>query len=525
MINMGQKQAIIIGHFSDGKSARALSRDLGINRRTVQKYIDEHKQLLCRGDGPIPAKGIVDPPRYCSTGRIRRALTAEVRRKLDGYLELNAQRRKAGLGKQQMKRTDMHEELLAAGHQIGYNTVCTYVRGRLQASQEAFIRQVYSPGQSVEFDWGEVRLNLGGQLKRLMLAVFTSAYSNHRYALLFYRQDMVSFLSAHAAYFTAVGGVAGELVYDNMRVAVRRFACRNEDKEATEDLLRLSAYYGFRYRFCNARRGNEKGHVERSVEYVRRKAFSQHIEFADLASANAHLGRRLEVLNQRPAKGQESTITQRFAEEQAMMKPLPIQPFDASEVRLAKVDKYCCVRIDNNYYSVSDHLVGQYVQARVHALHIELYDRQSEQLLATHQRRHTSHQYYMQLAHFLPTLCQKPGALLGSLAWQQADQCLQQLLRQHFDEAQPQLFIELLRWTQQHHFPYTDLQQAVEHLHGCRPHLPVEPEAVKIYLQAKSRCPIPGTAKKSGALRGAISRQAQQQLQQHQQLFNLSKTA
>ena len=524
MINMRQKQAIIIGHFSDGKSARALSRELGINRRTVQKYIDEHKQLLCGGDDPIPANGILEPPRYCSTGRTRRALTEEVCRKLDGYLELNAERRKAGLGKQQMKRTDMHEELLAAGHQIGYNTVCTYVRARLQRGREAFIRQVYSPGQSVEFDWGEVRLNLGGQLKRLMLAVFTSAYSNHRYALLFYRQDMVSFLSAHVAYFIAVGGVAGELVYDNMRVAVRRFACRNEDKEATADLLRLSAYYGFRYRFCNARRGNEKGHVERSVEYVRRKAFSQHIEFADLAAANAHLHHRLEVLNQRPAKGQELTIAQRFVEEQAVMKPLPIQPFDASEVRLAKVDKYCCVRIDNNYYSVSDHLVGQYVQARVHALHIELYDRQSEQLLATHHRRHTSHQYYMQLAHFLPTLCQKPGALLGSLAWQQADQCLQQLLRQHFDQAQPQLFIELLRWAQQHHFDYTELQQAVEHLHGCRPHLPVEPEAVKIHLQATSRCPTPGTAKKSGAPRGSISRQAQQQLQQHQQLFNLSKT-
>ena len=524
MINMGQKQAIIIGHFSDGKSARALSRDLGINRRTVQKYIDEHKQLLCGSDDSIPANGIVDPPRYRSVGCIRRALPEEVCRKLDGYLELNAERRNAGLGKQQMKRTDMHEALLAAGHQIGYNTVCTYVRGRLQRGREAFIRQVYSPGQSVEFDWGEVRLHLGGQLKRLMLAVFTSAYSNHRYALLFYRQDMVSFLSAHVAYFIAVGGVAGELVYDNMRVAVRRFACRNEDKEATEDLLRLSAYYGFRYRFCNARRGNEKGHVERSVEYVRRKAFSQQIEFADLAAANAHLHSRLEVLNQRPAKGQELTIAQRFVEEQGVMKPLPIQPFDASEVRLVKVDKYCCVRIDNNYYSVSDHLVGQYIQARVHALHIELYDRQSEQLLATHQRHHTSHQYYMQLAHFLPTLCQKPGALLGSLAWQQADQCLQQLLRQHFDEAQPQLFIELLRWAQQHHFDYTELQQAVEHLHRCRPHLPVEPEAVKIHLQATSRCPTPGAAKKSGAPRGSISRQAQQQLQQHQQLFNLSKT-
>ena len=524
MINMGQKQRIIIGHFSDGKSARALSRELGLNRRTVQKYIDQHRASLSGTREDLPEQGIVEAPRYRCGSRPKRALTKEVCDLLDSYLELNRQRMLAGLAKQQMKRTDMHEALLARGHQIGYNTVCTYIRSRLRGGNEAFIRQSYSPGQSVEFDWAEVRLQLGGHLKRLMLAVFTSAYSNHRYALLFYRQDMVSFLSAHVAYFTVVGKVAGELVYDNMRVAIRRFACRNRDKEATEELLRLSAYYGFRYRFCNVRRGNEKGHVERSVEYVRRKAFSQHIEFEDLAAANAHLLDRLQVLNQRPVRGQDQTIAQRFAEEQAVMKSAPAQAFDSSEVRLAKVDKYCCVRIDNNYYSVADHMVGKYVQARVYARRIELYDHHKAHLVATHQRRHTSHRYYLQLAHFLPTLCQKPGALLGSLAWQQADQRLRELLHTHFDEQQPQLFIELLRWTQQQGFSYTDLQQAVDHLHRCRPHLPVDPDAVKIHLQAKPRTK-PETGGKNNASNTNITRQARQQLHQHQQLFKLTKTA
>ena len=31
----------------------------------------------------------------------------------------------------------------------------------------------------------------------------------------------------------------------------------------------MQAFYGFDYRFCNARAGWEKGHVERSVDYVR----------------------------------------------------------------------------------------------------------------------------------------------------------------------------------------------------------------------------------------------------------------
>jgi len=80
---------------------------------------------------------------------------------------------------------------------------------------------------------------------------------------------MESFLDAHVKFFNKVGGVYKTIVYDNMKVAVAKFVSRTE-KEPTEDLLKLSMYYRFKYRFCNAKRGNEKGHVEKSVEYIRR---------------------------------------------------------------------------------------------------------------------------------------------------------------------------------------------------------------------------------------------------------------
>ena len=82
------------------------------------------------------------------------------------------------------------------------------------------------------------------------------------------------------------------MVYDNMRVAVRRFVGLTE-KEPTTALTELSIYYGFKYRFCNICSGNEKGHVERSVEYVRRKVFSgpECDKFDTLAEANKFLFR------------------------------------------------------------------------------------------------------------------------------------------------------------------------------------------------------------------------------------------
>lgn len=72
------------------------------------------------------------------------------------------------------------------------------------------------------------------------------------------------------------------MVYDNMRVAViKKFA--GEEKKNSQTLLRMSNFYRYHYRFCNARAGWEKGHVERSVEYVRRKDFSINKHYTSLA--------------------------------------------------------------------------------------------------------------------------------------------------------------------------------------------------------------------------------------------------
>ncbi|MFT4668380.1 MAG: hypothetical protein ACI9XB_005364, partial [Gammaproteobacteria bacterium] len=43
-------------------------------------------------------------------------------------------------------------------------------------------------------------------MKTFMLAVFTSCFSNHRWARLYHRQDTSSFLDSHAQYFSFTGG-------------------------------------------------------------------------------------------------------------------------------------------------------------------------------------------------------------------------------------------------------------------------------------------------------------------------------
>ena len=45
MISMYTKQEIILQSYREGKSQRQISRDLGLSRKTVKRYVEEYKNL------------------------------------------------------------------------------------------------------------------------------------------------------------------------------------------------------------------------------------------------------------------------------------------------------------------------------------------------------------------------------------------------------------------------------------------------------------------------------------------------
>jgi transposase len=303
MIKMSMKQKIILLRHRDGYSERRITRELGINRETVRRYLTEYNKAREKlTDSPdldeVLIEDLVKIPRYNSSSRVKKKFTDEISQEVDRLLKANEEKRSRGLHKQMMKKIDILEHLQELGYDIGYTSVCDHINRKLINRKEAFIRQIYNPGDVCEFDWGEVKLKIGGKLQRLYMAVFTPAMSNYRYAILFHRQDTAAFLQAHVLFFEHVGGVFHTMVYDNMRVAIRRFVGPTE-KEPTEALLKLSTYYQFHFRFCNIASGNEKGHVERSVEFVRRKSFCYKDSFPTLEPANSWLVETCNRLNTR----------------------------------------------------------------------------------------------------------------------------------------------------------------------------------------------------------------------------------
>lgn len=312
MIRLDQKAEILMKYFRENKSQRAISRELGISRTTVQKYIKEfeskNKALreLKKDEDHNKAEILLlieemaSKPKYDTSKRAKIKLTDDVLKEIDELVSENEKNRLMGRTKQLMKKIDIHEELVERGYDIGYTTVCNYIKETYE-KKEAYIRQEYDLGETLEFDWGEVKLTIDGRETTLNMGLFTTAKGSYHYAKLYQNQKMENFLDIHVKAFNQIGGVHREVVYDNMKQAVKRFVGRNE-KEATEDLIKISLYYGFRYRFCNIASGNEKGHVERGVEFVRRKAFSSKSDFNSIEEANKHLEEKLLKLNSKKKK-------------------------------------------------------------------------------------------------------------------------------------------------------------------------------------------------------------------------------
>ena len=465
---MYTKQEIIIRSHREGKSNRQISRELQINRKTIKKYIEEYENLQKEASRPETALStfLSSPPVYRTGIRSKVRLTQEVQSFIDAQLEANGKKVEQGMRKQILKSIDILQLLHEQGFGIGYTTVCNYIREKLGKSaspQEAFIRQQYAPGSVCEFDWGEIKLNIAGHLWRFQLAVFTSAYSNYRYAMIYKRQDTLAFMESHVSFFEHISGVYHQMVYDNMRVAVAKFVGKHE-KEPTRALLQLKGHYQFDHRFCNAYSGNEKGHVERSVEYIRRKAFGFKSDFASFEQARQYLETIISKVNQTRQQLTGRTAIEMFSDEKGLLwqHTGPLACSDSAQLR---VDKYATVSLLTNRYSVSEKLVGCFVDVKIFSNTIEAYFENKQ--VASHQRDYGKHQWTIDIEHYLDTLRQKPGALDGSVALT-CRPYLKQLYLQFYTEA-PRDFIDLLHYCRQHKISEEKLEATVTRLVGLCP--------------------------------------------------------
>lgn len=457
MIKMVNKQDIISKYRIEGKSLREISRELHLHRATVTKIIREYESSLHASDnGEELETMLAKVPSYPKRESSVRVMHEDVTSEIDHWLETNRVRRIKGMRKQCLNAKDIHRELQKKGMTVSYSSVCRYMakvrnmEGKPSKQKDVFIHQEYTAGRECEFDWGEVKLDISGVQTKFLMAVFTFCHSNGRYAYIFRHQDVLALMEAHRNFFKDVHGVPTTMVYDNMRVAVS-FDDKGKGKHPTVTMQRLSNFYRFGIRFCNARAGWEKGHVERSVEVVRSRAFKSRVEFDSIEDAQSWLTDACRQLNR------ETDGTSKLQEDKDALMPYPGE-MGCFELTECTVDKMSTIVYKCSHYSVPDHLRGESVLVKAFSEKLVIYDN-GHCKVAEHERSYEKNTWSVDINHYLTTLLKKPGALEGSTALKQMPQEMRRLFYTNFRDKGRE-FLLLLQYANEHGYTYDDITAA-----------------------------------------------------------------
>lgn len=427
----------VIRLLENGHSQRSVACELNMNRRTVSKYwkdylIAKEKSSLDPSD-PIKKEAITAPPAYDSSNRGPRKYTKEMDQRIGEILEFDREKnRKLGTRKQRLTTRSIHEILISEGFDIAESTIRPYVRKKLEKHQEAFIKQVYPLGYRIEFDFGEVKCLINGEKKTLFLAVFSSPATGYRWGKIYTSSNQQVFIDAHIQFFNHIQGVYETVVYDNMRNVIKKFVGKHE-KELNDELIKLSLYYGFTPVVTNTYSGNEKGHVEKSVQVIRDRSFTKIYEFSSIDHAQSYLTAALERLNQ----GIE------IDNEISQLKPI-VSSYDYSITTKQAVNKYSFIHVQNNFYSVPDYLVGHDVTVKLYLKELKII--RNGQVIASYIRLDGQGQYQVKLIHYLNTLKRKPKAVEHSLVLTKLPKLRRCFLQ--FYKQQPKKFLKLLEENQ-----------------------------------------------------------------------------
>ena len=376
----------------DGKSIKAICRELRVSRRVVRKVVrsgatEFHYE---RSEQPMP--------------RIRLC-----KESLDRLLTENG----AKPSRERLTLIRIFEQLRGLGYEGGYDAVRRYARSwqreRSTALSEAHVPLSFAPGEAFQFDWSHEVVLINGATVTVKVAHVRLCHSRMLFVRAYPRETQEMVFDAHDRAFAFFKGACTRGIYDNMKTAVETIFVGRE-RAYNRRFLQMCSHYLLEPVACNPASGWEKGQVENQVGLVRERFFTPRLRVKSYDELNARLFDQCIAYARahRHPEVRERTIWQMFEAERPSLVPYPGR-FDGFHAVPASVSKTCLVRFDNNRYSVAASAVGRAVEVRAYAERIEL--RQGGRRVGEHRRCFGRDQTVFDPWHYVPVLARKPGAL------------------------------------------------------------------------------------------------------------------
>lgn len=355
-----------------------MSRKYNIDPRTAKKYAESESKPVYELSGPKPSK--LDPYKH----------------QIDLWLEEAA-----------YSAVRIHEKLENQGFDGKYTVVREYVSSKKdELNEKATVRFETMPGLQGQVDWAyfeNIRVLQNGEWKKLYCFIMILGYSRTRYIEFVTDMSTNTLIRCHINAFRYMGGYPEEILYDNMKQVVIKRLLKQDESEMNKQFEDFAGFYGFKPVLCRPYRGQTKGKVERTVEFVRDN-FMTGIRFSSLDDLN---GQALAWCNKVNAKVHSTTNEIPF--DRLKKEPLSVlkREYIIDKLNFRKVEKDCLISYANNKYSVPSEYVGKevavivldnvlaaYYQGRQVALHRVSYQKRDMVVNPAHYRRLTVKQSF-----------------------------------------------------------------------------------------------------------------------------------
>jgi transposase len=353
------EHTLILMH-QEGRSIRELGREFHLGRNTIRRILRAHVQRRDMGHEVL-------------TKKLKRSskldgFDSEIKKLLEKYPKITGVR--------------IYEELKEAGYSGGISILRERLKKLRPRDRDPVIRFETDPGQQGQQDWSPYTIPFTRSGKsQVQCFSYILAFSRRQYIDFTSRHDFYSLIRRHQDAFQYFGGVPRECLYDSEKTVVLRWECGRPVFNPA--FTAFITHYQCKPIACQRGRPQTKGKIEAPFEFVEGNLLNGR-DFQDLEDLRA-TGRwwLKEKSDLHIHDTTRHAPLERFAQE--ALQPLPLHPYDTSEVALRICGPDGFIEFETNHYSVPSNHIADILSLKAKEEEILIYSPEIE-LIARHQR-------------------------------------------------------------------------------------------------------------------------------------------
>jgi transposase len=416
----------ILIHWYAGRSINEMSVSLGVDRKTIRKYVTPAVAAGMRpGGAPLSSTQWAQLAEDWFPQLVNTRLRQTTWPAIDIHADYVKAQLKAGVTQSTVWQRLRDEQGLTASLASFRRWVAATVPEETRRAAVTVLRDEVPAGEEAQIDYGLLGTwvdPVGGKRHRVWAFVMVLACSRHVFVQPTLVMDAAAWTQAHVDAFAFFGGVPRRLVPDNLRTGVDRADLY--DPKINRSYGEMAEHYGALVDPARRAKPKDKPRVERQMPYVR-DSFWRGRQFGSMEQMRAEALRWCAdvagLRSCRPLQG--ARPLQVFNDIEAeTLQPLPARPFVLATWSTAKVGPDIHARVGKTLYSVPWRFIGSQVDARSTPMVVQLFCQ--GELIATHGRKpqgkQTDFGHYppekIAFAMRTPTWCRQQAAEIGPAA-------------------------------------------------------------------------------------------------------------